>query len=586
MARRRSILEQRASELASAGNGRGNETDPFAELLQRDPAVLAEELLRARAELAVAKENCQRAAAAAEGAEALLMEMTTGNAALHHLVGIRCTDSGFQTTCRIGSQLTEVSVHPEVDIEDLKQLQPWDYVRVVDQVIVGIWADDEQLYEASFGDVVTFVDYADEERTRALVSRVGQGEEVVRLGMPPSDRELRSGAKLVLMRDDPSWAIACLPSQQSTSRFEVPIDSITTKLNDLACIEPIAEKLILEITKRIVSPEICSAFDLDPLRGMLLSSYRPGMGKTAFMRAFARWLHELGQERGFDVVLYLVKPNELKSMWHGEDARIVREDLFGAIRAKQAEPRTRPLVQLLVLDEVDSLGRRPEGRDVAVSSAGSDALEALLVEMDGMVQQANGDVISRLLVVGMTNRPDRIDDAVKRPGRMGDEVIEIPDLDIEGAEQVCLIYTRSSSIPFLIDGQTRSGLEPAEIAERLIRPALMQVFDAVVLRYSIETQRKIDVTAGQVMASVHFRKAMSLAKNRAAERHLRGVGTPAVGYHDIVEGLLDTALSVAEQMEADPQMLIRHLKIKTPVVRIDVTPRQELEDHRFLTSSH
>jgi SpoVK/Ycf46/Vps4 family AAA+-type ATPase len=203
-----------------------------------------------------------------------------------------------------------------------------------------------------------------------------------------------------------------------------------------------------------------------------------------------------------------------------------------------------------------------------------------------MIQESHGDVPAHLVAVGMTNRPERIDDALKRPGRMGDEVFEIPDLDIDGAEQVCLVYCRASNIPWLVDGNSRSGLDPTEIAEQFLRPALAQVFPAVVLRYSTETQRKIDITAGQIMASVHFRKAISVAKNRAAERHLFGVGVPAVGYDDIVEGLLETALSVAAQMEADPQMLVRHLKIKTPVVRVDVTPREELEDHRFQTSTN
>jgi hypothetical protein len=85
------------------------------------------------------------------------------------------------------------------------------------------------------------------------------------------------------------------------------------------------------------------------------------MGKTALPRAIALWLHEHRDQFGFDVLIYAVKPNETKSMWHGEDARIVREDLFGAIRARQALPRTRPLIILVVLDEIDSLGKPPAG---------------------------------------------------------------------------------------------------------------------------------------------------------------------------------------------------------------------------------
>ena len=83
------------------------------------------------------------------------------------------------------------------------------------------------------------------------------------------------------------------------------------------------------------------------------------------------------------------------------------------------------------------------------------------------------------------------------------------------------------------------------------------------------------------MSADHYRKASIVVKYRAATRRLRGVGIPGIAYEDVVEGLLDTAVSVAQQMQADPHMLVRHLKIKIPVVRVEATPRAELDDHRF-----
>ena len=130
---------------------------------------------------------------------------------------------------------------------------------------------------------------------------------------------------------------------------------------------------------RIYHPNIRERFGLEPLKGILLYS-RPGMGKTAFVRAIAMWLHERRDQLGFDVVLYVLKPNEAKSMWHGEDSRIIREDLWGAIRARQTLPRERPLVQMVVIDEADSLGRRAGAGEAIVSSAQSDALESMSSE--------------------------------------------------------------------------------------------------------------------------------------------------------------------------------------------------------------
>ena len=171
----------------------------------------------------------------------------------------------------------------------------------------------------------------------------------------------------------------------------------------------------MDVVKRILRSEIREQFDLTPLHGVLLTSAKPGMGKTALMRAFARWLHELGQLHGFDLVLYVVKPNELKVVWHGGDAKLVREELCGAIRARQRKERTLPLFQFVVLDEVDSLGSRAGGDDSfgPTSSAHNDAVQALLAEMDGMDQQMlpPGTPPAHVVFCGLTNRPDLVDAA-------------------------------------------------------------------------------------------------------------------------------------------------------------------------------
>jgi ATP-dependent 26S proteasome regulatory subunit len=581
--------EELLAVINSSGNGaqnNGNQAEPdnnIVALIERarsDPESLIAELVHNRKQCEAYKRNCARAAAAAEKTANLLTGLLSGHAQQYRLETLCETPGGIRAICRIGEQTREFGLHPEVNPEDVRNLKPWQYVRVHENVVIGVFADD-RLFETSHGEIVSFQGYHGEDRRYARVSRAGNIEDVVRLAEHINEPGLTVGCKLVLLRDDPRWAIASLPACQAVSRFEVPIETINTRFSDLACIEPVAEKLMMEMLKRVIRPEIREEYNLDPLRGMILYSDKPGMGKTAVMRAFACEICDLGKEMEFDVVFYLVKPNELKSMWHGEDARIVREELFGAIRQRRCVPRTKPLLQLLVMDEIDSLGRRPEGRDVMGSAAQSDALEAFLAEADGIQQEIPCDPPAHLLMVGMTNRPERLDDAIKRPGRMGDEIIEIPDLDQQGAEKVCLIYLRTSTIPWHVDDEIRHGLTEEEIARRFLRPALAQIYSAVVLKYANDSQKKFDVTAGQVMAAVHYRKAMTVAKNRAAERRLCEEGVPAVIYEDVVHGLLETALSVAAQMESDPHMLMRHLKIKMAVTRIDVTARHELEQHRY-----
>ncbi|HUG92608.1 MAG TPA: hypothetical protein VML55_17340, partial [Planctomycetaceae bacterium] len=92
----------------------------------------------------------------------------------------------------------------------------------------------------------------------------------------------------------------------------------------------------------------------------------------------------------------------------------------------------------------------------------------------------------------------------------------------------------------------------------------------------------IDVTAGQLLAGVHYRKAMNDAKKRAALRELENFGPPAITCEDVLECLVDTAADVAHQMEADRSMLVEQLRIKVPVARIDAVPVEQLQAHRFL----
>lgn len=557
-----------------------NEMARLLEEIARNPEGFARELLQSRKALTLLSNNCAASAQAAEGAAKLLEQLLAGNSVLMHVEEMYDSPSGTKVICRAGSQLREMSLHPEVRPETIRSLQPWEFACVHENVVVGVVAGTNWTLESAMGEIVSFQGFHQDNPRLVRVTRSGHGEEVVRLAAS-LHAPLSRSTRLVLMRDNPSLAIATWPAQEATSRFEVPLHSITTRLADLAGMDVLAEKMFAEIYLRVIRPDIRDEFHLDPLRGLILSSNKPGMGKTAFVRAFAGELSDFGAQFGFDVVLYVVKPNELKSMWHGEDARIVREDLFGAIRQRRLLPRNRSLLQILVMDEIDSLGRRPEGRDVAVSSHHSDALESLLVELDGMQQEQTGDPPAHLIMLGMTNRPDRIDDAIKRPGRFGDEVFEFPDLDQAAAEQICMIYLRSPSIPFSFGDGPRKQVPHEEITQRIVTPALNSIFSTTVLRYLGETQKRYDVSVGEIMAAVHYRKAMAVARRQAAGRRHTGIGVPAVTCEDVIDGLLEAATSVAEQMAADPIMLLRHLRINVPVTRVELVPREQLQGHRY-----
>src|SRR5690606_23088867 len=218
--------------------------------------------------------------------------------------------------------------------------------------------------------------------------------------------------------------------------------------------------------------------------------------------------------------------------------------------------------------------------DRVTSAAQADAVQSFLAEMDGMIQ--DGDSDAHLLVAGMSNRPDMIDIAIKRPGRMGDLVIEMPDLDLAGAEKVCAIYARSQLIPFQFNGKPEPGAGVTTVQTKLIRPALSRAFPLVVARYATDTQKKFDITAAQILAGANYEEAMNSAKTLAAQRRPLGLGTPGVTLDDADRSLLESAHKQALAMQADPLMLVRELQLKVPVVAVEAVAKQELETHLLI----
>ena len=485
-----------------------------------------------------------------------------------------------------GSRLP-LPIHPTVDLDALRKLRKWECVLVAqkEMLVVGLWADDDYLWTQAQGDVVEFRSYFRDRRDMAWVAPQGRNEEIVNLDRPLQEELLEVGTSLVLHRGAANWAIAALSKEKAQTKYRVPIDTIDTRLDDLAGLDPIAERLLEKILTRAVFPELRDEFALDPLRGLTLYSEKPGQGKTALVRALAGEMHDLGRSLVFDFDLWAVQPNELKSHWHGKDAANVRE-LAAAIhvRAAMQDPKRR-LVLWVYFDEADSLGTRMGGDDRVVSSAQNDVVQALLPVLDGLVShpaQKSGQVI--VVFWGLTNRVDMLDPALRRPGRFGDLVVAMPDYSLEDAESILAKYVRAKSIPLMLDG--RPVVSPAEedVRRHILQPALAQVFDASVMYYKTEgqTQNKVEVAAGKILSGASFRNAVNSAKERGAVRTLRGRGVPAVSCEDLIDALIEEAVTTAKQLVADRPMLRRVLDLKGPILDAGLTPIEELQDHRYL----
>lgn len=167
-----------------------------------------------------------------------------------------------------------------------------------------------------------------------------------------------------------------------------------TTWSHVGALGDVRKRLEMSIIGPIKDPELFSAVGIKPAAGILLWG-PPGCGKTLVAKAVAN-------ESKANFIS--IKGPELLNKYVGESERAVRQ-LFS--RAKSSAPC------ILFFDEMDALVPK---RDDSLSDASARVVNTLLTELDG-----TGDR-SGIYVIGATNRPDIIDEAIRRPGRLGTSI--------------------------------------------------------------------------------------------------------------------------------------------------------------------
>ncbi|TPG31561.1 AAA family ATPase [Mycobacterium hodleri] len=276
-------------------------------------------------------------------------------------------------------------------------------------------------------------------------------------------RASADGQSPALTQDDLTGALSVIRPLSRSATEEVAVGSVT--LDDVGDMVETKQALTEAVLWPLRHPETFERLGVEPPRGVLLYG-PPGCGKTFVVRALA----SSGR-----LSVHAVKGAELMDKWVGASEKAVRE-LFR--RARDSAP------SLVFLDEIDALApRRGQSSDSGVTDR---VVAALLTELDGI------NPLRDVVVLGATNRPDLIDPALLRPGRLEKLVfVEPPNADARRD----ILRTAGKSIPLSADvnlDQLADQLDGYSAADCV---ALLRESALTAMRRSIDAA---DVTADDV----------------------------------------------------------------------------------------
>ena len=274
-----------------------------------------------------------------------------------------------------------------------------------------------------------------------------------------------------------------IKEMEPSAMREVFVEVPDVKWEDIGGLSTIKQELQEAVEWPLKYQRLFTHADAVPPKGILLYG-PPGTGKTLIAKAAAN-----ESEANF----ISIKGPELLSKWVGESEKGVRE-VFR--KARQAAPC------IIFFDEIDAIAPR-RGGDFGDSHVTERLISQLLTELDGL------EILTNVIVIGATNRPDIIDPALLRPGRF-DRLLYVPPPDRDSRIQIIKIHTRKKPLADDVNVEQLAdhteGYTGADIAS-LSSAAVMLALREYISKY--KDQKEADDRVQELKIYMgHFEEAM------------------------------------------------------------------------------
>lgn len=267
---------------------------------------------------------------------------------------------------------------------------------------------------------VTKIIDAGTENQKYVINLRQMAKYVVALGERVAPTDIEEGMRVGVERQKYSIQIPLPPKIDPSVTMMTVEEKPDVTYKDVGGAKDQIQKIREVVEKPLREPEKFVELGIDPPKGVLLFG-PPGTGKTLLARAVANQT---------DATFIRVIGSELVQKYVGEGARMVRE-LFQLARSKKA--------CIVFFDEVDAIGgHRFEDSNGADNEVQRTMLQ-IVTELDGFDARGN------IKVLMATNRPDTLDPALMRPGRL-DRKIEFGLPTLEGRTKIFEIHSQSLSV--------------------------------------------------------------------------------------------------------------------------------------------